>query len=248
LHCFAALPERSSSSSLAVASITGVAPPLLKDNVRLSVCGEKNDGTPNIGDHRLLVLQRTSSITEAIAKAQGKLKLKKKPKSLGVIDGGAVVQWLSDLARVPDDTVVCASVLGIGKGRTALAHIDVHGSATQAQILQPADLQLQSQPQSEDIVTAIDTTDGLAAAHSDTLPSPPPSGAAQLRNAHRYAHNIFMCTSSASAPLILVRYYFNRQHCPNCRRRECCAVKTQSCLQADCLRAQQYRRSNTLCR
>jgi hypothetical protein len=60
--------------------ITGSGSSAVKESVRVTLCSEKKDGTPNIGDHKVLVLQRSAGVADALGKAQGKLKMKKKAK------------------------------------------------------------------------------------------------------------------------------------------------------------------------
>jgi hypothetical protein len=60
--------------------MTGTGSSAVKESVRVTVCSEKKDGTPNIGDHKVMVLQRSAGVTDTLGKAQGKLKMKKKAK------------------------------------------------------------------------------------------------------------------------------------------------------------------------
>jgi hypothetical protein len=62
------------------AVITGSGSAAVKESVRVTVCSEKKDGTPNVGDHKVMVLQRSAGVSDTVGKAQGKLKMKKKAK------------------------------------------------------------------------------------------------------------------------------------------------------------------------
>jgi hypothetical protein len=60
--------------------MTGTGSSAVKESVRVTVCSEKKDGTPNVGDHKVMVLQRSAGVTDTLGKVQGKLKMKKKAK------------------------------------------------------------------------------------------------------------------------------------------------------------------------
>ncbi|KAG5186900.1 P-loop containing nucleoside triphosphate hydrolase protein [Tribonema minus] len=136
-----------------------------REPVRVMVCSEKKDGVPNVGDSKLVVLQRSAPLGEAMAKAQGKLRIKKKPKALGLVQEGVVVQWLNDLSLVRDDDTLCLSSLGAGKAKT------VAPRAAPPPPPPPADeLQQQQQQQQQgdgDAQTLEGTGSGEASIHAE---------------------------------------------------------------------------------
>lgn len=105
--------EGSAGASGEAAASPSSVPPKILPKVRLEVCAEKKDGTPNLGERKLFVLERSIPLEQHLKALRGKFRMKKAPKGLGVVSAsGPIASWLDNLDTIADGALVCLSASG----------------------------------------------------------------------------------------------------------------------------------------